>query len=216
MLIAGLVMLGGMTAGMWAMKRELSIRLDATEKQSEYFSERLQIARDYIETQHKTIEEMRDTMKRNENALSKLSRTVQHANESDAEFRKEYEKLKKRMPEVEIGLLHGRMSSKEKAQTMKKFKNGEVRILVSTPVVEVGIDVPTATIMIVEAAERFGLAREESAIAPCRAARESRTGLDHRDLARATGPAFHCQAGEHDRAEPVQLGLRGGTIDFHK
>ena len=52
MLIAGLVMLGGMTAGMWAMKRELSIRLDATEKQSEYFSERLQIARDYIETQH--------------------------------------------------------------------------------------------------------------------------------------------------------------------
>lgn len=94
MLIAGLVMLGGMTAGMWAMKRELSIRLDATEKQSEYFSERLQIARDYIETQHKTIEEMRDTMKRNENALSKLSRTVQHANETDAEFRKEYEKLK--------------------------------------------------------------------------------------------------------------------------
>lgn len=79
---------------MWAMKRELSIRLDATEKQSEYFSERLQIARDYIDTQHKTIEELRDTMKRNENALSKLSRTVQHANETDAEFRKEFDKIK--------------------------------------------------------------------------------------------------------------------------
>lgn len=79
---------------MWAMKRELSIRLDATEKQSEYFSERLQIARDYIETQHKTISELHDTMKRNENAISKLNRTVQHANESDAEFRKKFDQIK--------------------------------------------------------------------------------------------------------------------------
>lgn len=94
LLIGALMITGGAATGMWAMKRELSIRLDAAEKQSEYFSERLQIARGYIETQHKTIEEMRDTMKRNENALSKLSRTVQHANENDAEFRKEFDKIK--------------------------------------------------------------------------------------------------------------------------
>ena len=87
---------------MWAMKRELSIRLDATEKQSEYFSERLQIARDYIETQHKTIDEMRATMKRNENALSKLSRTVQHANENDEDFRKKFEQLKSNQDVVDF------------------------------------------------------------------------------------------------------------------
>lgn len=70
----------------------------------------------------------------------------------------EYEKLCQLMPGVSIGLLHGRLSSKEKSEIMKNFKSGKISILVSTPVVEVGVDVPNATIMIVEAAERFGLA----------------------------------------------------------
>lgn len=70
----------------------------------------------------------------------------------------EYEKLQKIMPDIAIGLLHGRMLSKEKAKVMGKFRRGKVEILVSTPVVEVGIDVPNATIMIIEAADRFGLA----------------------------------------------------------
>ena len=57
-----------------------------------------------------------------------------------------------------IGLLHGRMKSKEKKEAVEKFKNGETKILVSTPVIEVGIDVPEASIMVIESAERYGLA----------------------------------------------------------
>ena len=70
----------------------------------------------------------------------------------------EFEKLSKLMPDVRIELLHGRMSAKDKVLVMQAFKSGAVQILVSTPVVEVGIDVPNATIMVIEAAERFGLA----------------------------------------------------------
>ena len=70
----------------------------------------------------------------------------------------EFKKLSKLMPDVRIELLHGRMPAKDKSLVMQAFKSGTVKILVSTPVVEVGIDVPNATIMVVEAAERFGLA----------------------------------------------------------
>lgn len=58
-----------------------------------------------------------------------------------------------------LGLLHGRMKSKEKQDVLESFRTGKLDILVTTPVVEVGIDIPNATIMVIEGAERFGLAQ---------------------------------------------------------
>lgn len=72
----------------------------------------------------------------------------------------EYERLQKEIfPEFQLGLLHGRMSAADKEATMAAFGRGEVHVLVSTSVVEVGIDVPNATVMLIEHAERFGLAQ---------------------------------------------------------
>lgn len=62
-------------------------------------------------------------------------------------------------PDLKLGLLHGRMKAEEKDAVMKQFRNGELHILVSTAVVEVGIDVPNASVMLVEGANRFGLAQ---------------------------------------------------------
>lgn len=74
--------------------------------------------------------------------------------------KKEFEVLSEKIfPDLKIGLLHGKIKPKEKEQILNKFREGEYDILLSTPVVEVGIDIPNATIMIIEAAERFGLAQ---------------------------------------------------------
>jgi ATP-dependent DNA helicase RecG len=62
-------------------------------------------------------------------------------------------------PELKLGLLHGRLSNEEKEDVMQKFRRNEVQILVATTVVEVGVDVPNATVMIIEHSERFGLAQ---------------------------------------------------------
>jgi ATP-dependent DNA helicase RecG len=60
--------------------------------------------------------------------------------------------------DVPMGLLHGRMKSKEKQEVIEKFESGEIKVLVSTPVIEVGIDIPEASVMVIESAERYGLA----------------------------------------------------------
>jgi len=62
-------------------------------------------------------------------------------------------------PTLSVGLLHGRMKADEKEDTMRRFQRGEVKILVSTTVIEVGVDVANATVMVIEQAERFGLAQ---------------------------------------------------------
>jgi ATP-dependent DNA helicase RecG len=71
----------------------------------------------------------------------------------------EVERLRDRLPHLRIGLVHGQQKAVEREQTMRGFAGGEIDILVATTVVEVGIDVPNASVMLVEDAERFGLAQ---------------------------------------------------------
>ena len=70
-----------------------------------------------------------------------------------------YEVLRSTFPDLKVGLVHGRMKSKEKAETMAAFKAGEVHLLVATTVIEVGVDVPNASLMVIEHAERMGLSQ---------------------------------------------------------
>ena len=72
----------------------------------------------------------------------------------------EHERLSRSVfPDLRLGLLHGRLNSAEKDEVMQRFRSGDIDILVSTPVVEVGVDVPNATVMLIEGADRFGLAQ---------------------------------------------------------
>ncbi len=72
----------------------------------------------------------------------------------------EYERLKRHVyPDLRLELVHGRMSSKQKDEAMRRFRDNEADILVSTAVIEVGIDIPNASVMMIEGADRFGLAQ---------------------------------------------------------
>jgi ATP-dependent DNA helicase RecG len=74
--------------------------------------------------------------------------------------KEEYEKLSKEVfPRLRVGMLHGKMAQKEKEEIMRKFKFKKIDVLVSTSVVEVGVDIPNATVMMIEGADRFGLAQ---------------------------------------------------------
>jgi len=88
--------------------------------------------------------------------LIEESETLQSVKAAKVEFENLSQKV---FPDLKLGLLHGRMKSQEKNEVMQQFKEGLLDILVATPVVEVGIDIPQATIMVIEGAERFGLSQ---------------------------------------------------------
>jgi ATP-dependent DNA helicase RecG len=71
-----------------------------------------------------------------------------------------YDQLRKKIfPDLRVGLLHGRLKADEKDIVMARFQRGEIDVLVATTVIEVGVDVPNATLMVIEHAERFGLSQ---------------------------------------------------------
>jgi ATP-dependent DNA helicase RecG len=72
---------------------------------------------------------------------------------------KEWETLRRDLAPFEVGLLHGRLKSAEKEAVMSAFRSGAVNVLLATPLIEVGVDVPNATVMLIENAEQFGLAQ---------------------------------------------------------
>jgi ATP-dependent DNA helicase RecG len=70
-----------------------------------------------------------------------------------------YEELRRELPGLRVGLVHGRLAPAEKAAAMQAFAGGQTQLLVCTTVIEVGVDVPNASLMVIEHAERFGLAQ---------------------------------------------------------
>jgi ATP-dependent DNA helicase RecG len=71
-----------------------------------------------------------------------------------------YEELRKKIfPDLQLALLHGRMPTDEKDDVMRRFQAGQIDVLVSTTVIEVGVDVPNASVMVIEHSERFGLSQ---------------------------------------------------------
>jgi ATP-dependent DNA helicase RecG len=73
---------------------------------------------------------------------------------------KMYDEIRRRiLPDLRIGLLHGRLDAEQKDEIMRRFQAGQIDVLVSTTVIEVGVDVANATVMVIEHAERFGLAQ---------------------------------------------------------
>ncbi len=85
---------------------------------------------------------------------------VEESEDSDLTAATEtHQRLLALFPSARVGLLHGRMGADEKSEVMEKFRDGAIQILVATTVIEVGIDVPAAAVMIIEHAERFGLSQ---------------------------------------------------------
>ncbi len=88
-----------------------------------------------------------------------IAPSIDNDDEDLQSVQKLFEEIKERFPGYEAALLHGRLSGEEKTSIMNAFKDGSVQILVSTIVIEVGIDIPEATVIIIENSERFGLAQ---------------------------------------------------------
>jgi len=107
----------------------------------------------------RVLELLRETVARGEQAYV-VYPLVEESERSDLRSATESaERIRAALPDVAVDLVHGRMDAGQRAQAMARFEAGESQVLVSTTVIEVGVDVPRATLMIVEHAERFGLAQ---------------------------------------------------------
>jgi ATP-dependent DNA helicase RecG len=103
-----------------------------------------------------------------------------------------WEELKLALPELNMGLVHGRMKPAEKQAVMQAFKQGELHLLVATTVIEVGVDVPNSSLMIIENPERLGLAQLHQLVGASGAARSPPTACcstKRRSQNRADAPA---------------------------
>ena len=96
---------------------------------------------------------------RNGNRAYVIAPSIDNDDEDMLSVQKLFEEIKEKFPDHKAALLHGRLTGDEKASIMNAFKAGKIQILVSTIVIEVGIDVPEATVIIIENSERFGLAQ---------------------------------------------------------
>ncbi|MBQ8289826.1 MAG: ATP-dependent DNA helicase RecG [Clostridia bacterium] len=104
-----------------------------------------------------SIEPTEDGAKAHEpSSFSSLFKSNDTPLKNATEYAKE---LAEALPALRVGCLHGRMKSKEKDEVMRRFSSGELDVLVSTTVIEVGVNVPSATLMVIENAERFGLSQ---------------------------------------------------------
>ncbi len=105
-----------------------------------------------------------------------------------------YEDLTAALGELKVGLIHGRMKPVEKAAVMAEFKAGNLQLLVATTVIEVGVDVPNASLMIIENPERLGLAQLHHCAAVGRGQRRQplRAALPSAAVAnRSSAPRYH-------------------------
>jgi len=118
-----------------------------------------------IDTRTLSVERLDEVMEHLRKAIARGARAywvcplVEESEKIDLAAAEERAAMLKRSLGSKVGLVHGRMKGPERDAAMAKFKNGETSILVATTVIEVGVDVPEATIMVVEHAERFGLAQ---------------------------------------------------------
>ena len=114
-----------------------------------------------------------------------------------------FERITQMLPDLRIGLLHGEMPPATKTEVMQRFEQCELDLLVATTVIEVGVDVPNATLMVIEHAERFGLAQLHQ-LRACRAAVAIR--VLHSDVRGAT---FRTSENSASVYEPMCFRIRG-------
>ena len=105
------------------------------------------------------FEAVRETLARGEQVYVVYPLVEESEKQDLRDATRGYERLQKALPGVSLGLIHGRLDAEERSRTMRAFASGSVQLLVSTTVIEVGVDVPGATLLVVQHAERFGLAQ---------------------------------------------------------